>query len=142
MKKMIMLVAVLLMGASAKAEDVIKTTLLDHVTTVTMFKSGESNLALMDSVVLLGSVDGKSIFDLQAGFSGETQPASDEPTGASLLVGGFFKVSSLLNTKAKFPAHWEFLRSLEHGVSYVYDFREKRDFVAYQVGLAFSLNPK
>lgn len=142
MKKALMLLAVLMLSVSVKAEDLIKTTLLDHVTTVTMFKSGESNLALMDSVILLGSVDGKSLFDIQAGFSGETRPEEGEPTGASLLAGGFFKVSSLINAKAKFPAHWEFLRSLEHGVSYVYDFRQKRDFVAYQVGLAFGLNPK
>lgn len=142
MRKTMALLAILLISATVKAEDLIKASLLDNVATVTMFKNGETNLAMMDSVLMFGDFGGKSIFDLEAGFSGETRPEPGEPTSASLLVGGFFKVSTFLNTKAHFPEHWEFLRSLEHGVVYVYDFREKRDYVAYQVGLAFDLNPK
>lgn len=142
MKKAIMLLAVLLMSVGVKAEDLITTTLIDHVTTVTQFKSGETNLALMDSVVLIGSHEGRSVFDLQVGFSGETKPDNDEVSAANFLVGGFFKISTLLSSRVHLPEHWEFLRALEHGVAYSYDFREKRDFVSYQVGLAFGLNPK
>lgn len=127
----------------SKAYDpVVVGTLLDHVTTVTQVASGETRLALLDSVVLIGNRYGHSILDLQVGFSGDTKPEIGEPSGASFLAGGFFKISSLLKDKVHFADHWKFLNALEHGVSYSYDFREKRDYVSYQVGLAFTLNPK
>lgn len=127
---------------SAFAEDLITSTLLDHVTTVTQFRSGETNLALLDSVVRIGNVKGRSIFDIQAGFSGETKPEPGEATAANFVVSGLFKVSSLIKDKIDFPEQWEFLRSIEHGLAVTYDFREKDEFVSYQVGLAFSLKPK
>ena len=52
--------------------DQIKTTLTEHVVTVTQFKSRETRLAALDSVILIGNVGGKSVLDLQAGFSGTT----------------------------------------------------------------------
>lgn len=131
-----------LLSSQVNAQDLITSTLLDHVMTVTQFKSGETNIALMDSVVQIGSRNGKSIFDLQAGFSGNTKPTGTEANAANFLFGGFLKVSSLFGDKVKFPPHWEFLNSIEHGVTYLYDSREKKDFISYQVGLAFDLNPK
>lgn len=122
--------------------DMVVATLIDHVSPVTQIKNGETKLALVDSVIQIGSYNGKSIFDLQAGFSGETAPQSGEVAGANLVVGGFFKVSSLMNGHVHFPEHWAFLKAVEHGVAYTYDFREKRDYVSYQIGLAFALQPK
>lgn len=140
--KEIVVAAGLVLCAAVAHADMVAATLIDHVAPVTQFKSGETKLAVVDSVIQVGSVNGKSLFDLQAGFSGETAPQSGEVTGANFIVGGFFKVSSLLNGHVKFPAHWDFLKAVEHGVAYTYDLREKRDYVSYQVGLAFSLQPK
>lgn len=142
MKKMILFLVAFGVVSSLKAENLITTTLLDHVAIVTQFHSGETRLALVDSVVQIGSVKGKSILDLQAGFSGETAPDAGEVTGANFIAGGFLKVSSLLGTKVNFPAHWRFLNSIEHGVKVDYDFREEDTSVSYQVGLAFTLAPK
>lgn len=132
--------ALLFCAAMARAE-MITATLIEHVSPVTQIKNGETKLALVDSVVQIGSYKGKSIFDLQAGFSGETAPQAGEAAGANLIVGGFLKVSSLI-PQTKFPEHWAFLKAVEHGVAYTYDFREKRDYVSYQIGLAFALQPK
>lgn len=143
MRKMLFLFAMLLTGpVFGQTEDIITTTLLDHVMAVTQFKSGETKLALTDSVVQVGKINGQSIFDLQAGFNGESKPQSGEVTGMNLILGGFFKVSCFTKDKVKFPPHWKFLNSIEHGIAYFYDTREKKDFVCYQVGLAFGLNPK
>ena len=144
MKRLKSLIAILLLVLAltpwAKAEEpMVVGTLLDHVTTVTQFASGKTNLALLDSVVLIGSYKGQSILDLQAGFNGTAAP---ESAGMNLVAGGFFKVSSLLKDKMHLSPQWKFLNSLEHGVAYQYDFRNKRDYVVYQVGLAFTLNPK
>lgn len=140
-KKMIVGLLFLLMASSAKADNLIVATLLDHVMTVTQFKSGETKLALMDSVVQIGSVNNESILDLQAGFSGETKPEPGEASAANVVVGGFFKVSTLMKGKVNFPEQWKFLNSIEHGAAWNYDLREKDSFFCYQVGLAFGLNP-
>lgn len=142
MKKILILAVFMLMSIQVKAEDIITSTLLDHVMTVTQFKNGETKLALMDSVVQIGTLNGSSILDLQAGFNSETKPEPNDPAGINWVGGGFFKVSTLLKDKVHFPEHWKFLNSIEHGVVYAYDFREKKDFLGYQVGLAFQLSPK
>lgn len=142
MRKMLLAVALLFVAGSMKAdENLIVSTLLDHVMPVTQFKSGETKIALLDSVVQIGKANGKSVLDLQAGFNAETKPEAGEVTGANFLATAFFKVSSIVGGKIKFPEHWEFMRSLEHGPAFSYDFREKKSFICYQVGLSFSLHP-
>lgn len=144
-RTMFMITALVLLAfprlAAALDEGIIESTLLDHVSVNTQFVSGETRLALLDSVVKIGSQNGSSILDLQLGFSGNTAPEPGEASAANFLVGGFLKVSTFLKDKINFPEQWEFLRAIEHGVAYSYDFREKEDFVSYQVGLAFNLQP-
>jgi len=141
MKKLLFAVA-LLFVASARGEDLITSTLLDHVMPVTQFKSGETKLALMDSVIQIGSYDGRSILDLQAGFSGETKPEPGEASGMNLIAGGFLKLNSVVGDAVKFPPQWSFLNALEYGPAYNYDFREKSSYLSFQVGMAFKLTPK
>lgn len=140
MKKMLF-VAVMLMAGIAKA-DMVSLTLLEHVMPVTQFRSGETRIALVDSIVQIGSYNGKSILDLQAGFNGDTKPEAGEVSGANLIGGGFLKVSSLISSSVHYPERWRFLQSVEHGPFVNYDFREKNWFGGYQAGLAFSLSPK
>jgi len=121
-----------------KCEDMVIKTLIDHVGPATQFFSGKTKLALVDSVIQVGSVKGKSIFDLQAGYNQN----SDGSKGDMLFGGGFLKISSLLQDSVTFPEHWKFLNSLEHGPILVYDFKNGDWRGAYQVGLAFGLNPK
>lgn len=142
MRKPLLFLATILATPAIWSQGIIETTLLDHVSTVTQFKNGETKLALMDSIVLIGHKKGKSVFDIQAGFSGETKPEPNGIRGANIVVGGFLKINTLIQDNVSFPVQWEFLNSLEHGISYVYDFREKKDYVSYQVGLAFDLDPK
>lgn len=140
MKKMLFVVLMLVCG-QAKAEDIITSTLLDHVMTVTQFKNAETKLALVDSIVQVGSLKGKSIFDLQAGFNSETKPDANDPSGINWIAGGFLKFSTLMSGNVKYPEHWKFLNSLEHGPTLMYDFREKEWFGSYQLGLSFKLSP-
>lgn len=140
--KKLLLVVVLLFVASARGEDLITTTLLNNVMPVTQFKSGGTKLALLDSIVQIGSHGGKSILDLQAGFSGNTKPVAGEVSSANLIGGAFLKLNSLVGDVANFPVQWEFLRSLEYGPAYTHDFREKKDYLSFQVGLSFELKPK
>ena len=145
MKNMLFALMVMMtMGANkpVKAQGLIESTLLDNVMTVTQFQSGRTKVALMDSVILIGKANGKSIFDLQAGINGDTKPDGQDQNGATFLAGGFFKVSSLMADKVSFPDHWKFLNSIEHGPALMYDFREKLWRGSYQVGLSFGLNPK
>ncbi len=144
MKKLMIAVAGLFLCGVVKAEvpDIIQKTLLEHVTTVTHLKNAETDVALVDSVVLIGNYKGRSIFDIQFGLSAKTNPDSNEASGGNFLVGGLFKVSSLLKDVVKFPEQWRFLNSIEHGVGYYYDTREKHGYGTYSIGLAFGLNPK
>lgn len=141
MKKIIASLILLGSVSSVSAADLITSTLLDHVMTVTQFQSGETRLALMDSIVQIGAHDGKSIFDLQVGLNGNTKPEPGEVQAANLVAGGFLKFNSFTGL-IKFPAHWEFLNGIEHGPAVYYDFRQKDWEGGYQVGLAFDLAPK
>lgn len=138
----LMLISAIFMPSGLRAGDIITSTLLDHVSPVTQFRSGRTQIALVDSVIQIGSIEGRSLLDVQAGFSGNTKPEADEPNSANLIAGGFLKVSSLLWTKFVYPQQWKFLRSVEHGPYINYDFREKKWVGGYQVGLAFTLEPK
>jgi hypothetical protein len=91
---------------------------------------------------LIGKYKGRSIVDLQFGLSAKTNPEPGEATGGNFLVGGLFKVSSLLKDVVILPEHWKFLNSIEHGVGYYRDTREKNGYWTYSAGLAFGLNPK
>lgn len=141
MNKLMLIASLLFVVAPAEA-GMIEATLLDHVMTVTQFTSGETKLALVDSVVQIGSKEGRSILDLQAGFSGNVKPEPDQVQAANLVGGAFLKVSTLISGQVNFPSHWEFLNSLEHGAYAMYDFRDKDTDFGYQVGLAFDLAPK
>lgn len=143
MKKLMLAVCIMFaMPCLIKAQDIITSTLLDHVTVVTQLQNGKTKYALMDSVVQIGQVNGKSILDLQAGINGDTKPAADEVNGANFLAGVWLKVNPFLATKINLPEHWQFLKSLEHGPTLSYDFRDMIWTGSYQVGLAFGLNPK
>lgn len=141
MKKMLLAIVLFASPVISHGEDLITSTLLDHVMTVTQFQNGQTNLALIDSVVQIGKVNDHSLLDLQAGFSGDVAPEPGEEKNF-LLAGGFFKVSSIIRGKVHYPEHWQFLNSIEHGPALFYNFREKQWKGSYQVGLAFGLNPK
>ena len=141
MKKMLFVLVMLLTTIPAKA-DIITSTLLDHVTTVTQFQNGKTKYALMDSVIQIGKINRKSFLDLQAGINGDTKPNPNEVNGASFLAGAWLKVNPFLENVATFPGEWQFLRSLEHGPALSYDFRDRIWVGSYQIGLAFGLSPK
>lgn len=141
MKKVMLTILFMLAVSKVHADDIFLKTLTEHVTTVTQFKSGETKLALMDSVLLIGKINGSSVLDIQAGFSGNTRPEAGKTTAADVTAGVFFKVSSLIRGRVQFPPEWTFLNSIEHGPFFNYDFREHRSLGGYQVGLAFTLNP-
>lgn len=141
-KILLSLLLLLTLPLKVKAQDLITASLIDHVSVVTQFQSGKVKLALTDSIIQIGSYKGKSIFDLQAGFSGDTKPESDEAAAANFIAGGFLKMNTLLADSVHFPDQWKFLNSIEHGPALFYDAREKVWRGSYQVGLAFGLNPK
>lgn len=122
-------------------EDQFKLALLDKVSTVSQFRSGETTLALMDSVIMIGQKNGRSILDLQAGFGSDTKPEPDQVAGANFLYGGVLHISSLVKDKIPFAPDWKFLNALEYGVAYTHDSRENSDFWSLQAGLSFTLNP-
>ena len=142
MKKMLFVLVFFGLG-TLHAENLVELTLLDHVSVMTQFRSGETRLALLDSVILLGKHEGKSIVDIQFGFNGATKPEPGEVQAADLLAGGFLKWGVFTNKFLNVPEHWEFLKSLEYGSSLHYNFRDRIWQGNYiQVGLTFDLNPR
>ena len=121
----------------------ITATLLDHVQTMAQFTTeGDTRLALLDSVVQVGKYNGSYIAGLQLGFSGETAPDAGDPNGVNYLAGVQIRLDPLFRQEVTVPEHWSFLRALEFGPGFHYDFRERHSFLNFQVGLAFTLNPK
>ena len=129
--------------ANAELPDIIKSTLIDHVSVVTQFDSrGATRLAFMDSVIRIGSYEHDSILELQAGFTGEYDPDAGDIGSANFVAGGLFRVDPFIKQGVNFDEHWLFLKSIQHGPTCHYDFREKEFYFSYQAGLAFSLDPK
>jgi len=142
MKKLIALMFLFGCVGVCKAEDLIKTTLLDHVETVTRLRNGETKVALLDSVILIGNYKGSSILNLQFGFDSDTKPEAGETKGVNYLAGACLRLDPFLRPYIKLPPHWEFIRAVNHGPSLYYDFRNSGWYGGYNIGLAFGLAPK
>lgn len=143
MKKLMVGVVALLFCGSVKALDItdqIKLTLIDHVSVANQVKEGDSRVVMVDSIVLIGKHEGRSIFDLQGGIAGDARPEAGQ-SGINWIAGGFLKVSTFTKDKLKLADHWAFLNSLEYGLKYDYDFTQKKDYLALQFALSFGLAP-
>lgn len=143
MRKMIVIAAGLLfaacqMGMCQGIGEQITTTLLSRVSAVSQFRNGETRAAAVDSVVLIGKYQGRSILHLQAGWTKDTTTGEN----ASFIYGAQFRLDPFVNEKLNLPEAWQFLRSLEHGPAIHYNRDLKGWYGSYQVGLAFGLNPQ
>lgn len=144
MKKLLIAGSLLLLASLAKADlgDQITMTLIDHVQTVAQFdEQGTTRLALLDAIIQIGNYKGYKMLDLQVGFSGDTKPEPGDPDGINYLAGAMFRLDPFFKTHVTLPEHWEFLKAIEFGPGWHYDFRQKEEFWNFQVGLAFDLNP-
>lgn len=140
MKKLIALFALLLSSSTFAWElpGDIQTAILGKVSTVTQFGEN-SKLALTDTIISVGKYNGKEIIDGQIGFSGIINNENKDVSGANFIAGATLRMDTLL--PFKFTDDYSFLKSIQHGPSCFYDFREKEFYLTYQVGLAFNLDP-
>jgi hypothetical protein len=115
----------------------IEGTILDHVEAVTQVQSGQTSVALLDSVILIGKYKGMSIGHVQAGV---TSTIDGNPP--SWLAGFCIRLDPFLKNLATLPEHYQFLKSIQHGPALHYNFREKVWRGSYNVSLAFGLEPK
>ena len=123
--------------------DQIKTTLLDHVQTVTQISdNGETKIALLDSIVQALQYKGEYLLNGQFGFPQNVDPDAGQTGGADFIAGLFVRLNPLVNRLVHYPDHWVFLQAIEHGPAWNYDFRTDENYFSYNIGLAFSLKPK
>lgn len=141
----LLIVPVLIMGLRNQSKanplsDMIHATLIDHVELAIQFDDkGNQRLSLLDSILRIGNYNGYPLLHGQIGFSGDTVPPPGQKpnwiAGWFLRLDPFFKSVSV-------PAHWEFLKRLEFGTGWHYDFETKDKFANITVGLAFDPSPK
>lgn len=140
------LAGILLLASTAAnaspLSDHFSATLLDHVSVTALVQSGETDVALLDSIIQIGKHNGEYLAGIQAGFSGSMNPEPGEVSGAGYLVGITLRLNPLIKDKVDFPPQWEFLRALEFGPSYHRDLRDNKDIWGVSVGLAFDPAPK
>jgi len=148
MKKMLIVLAAMTCANLSMAEDIrdyVKATLLDHVDLMTMYGFGEdqgpAKLAMVDSIIRIGSYQNSSILDIQGGFFGNSNEVEDENQVANWIGGAQLRVDTFLRGKIPFPLHWEFLNAVEHGPVAFRDFTNNKWFLGYSVGLSFGLEP-
>lgn len=144
MKKIMIASIIALMPAMASAiqiGDQVKATLLDHVTPVNQFAEEGNRVALMDSVILIGSTNGRSILDIQGGIVSDTRPESANEAGINWAAGALLKVSSLLRDDIKFADQYRFLNAIEYGLFINRDFTQEEWRWGAQIGLSFQLQP-
>lgn len=128
--------------ADALFSDQIDAALLNHVETLTQFTTdGEGRVALLDSVFQIGKFNNDYLVGAQAGYSVSSKDAANE-TPSGYLVGVSLHLNSIVKQFVSFSPNWTFLNSLEYGPGYYYSFADHHAYGAFNVGLAFGLNPK
>lgn len=126
-------------SAKAGLLDPIQATLIDHVEATTQFDDkGNERISLLDSVIRIGSYEGESLFHVQAGFSGDTAP--EQGQNANWVAGAMLRLDPFIHG-VEVPSHWEFLKSLQVGIGYYFDFETEEEFPALNIGLAFDPAP-
>lgn len=126
----------------AELSDQIDAALLNHVETFSQFTTdGEGRVALLDSVFQVGKLNENYLAAFQAGYSVSSKDAGTE-TPSGYLVGVSFHLNSVVKQFVSFSPNWTFLNSLEYGPGYYYSFADHHAYGAFNVGLAFGLNPK
>ena len=139
---MLFIIAPKLRAQESSFADFVKATLLERVSAVSQFDfKGSERIALMDSILLIGKYNDRSIIHIQGGVNKETNPDQSPSNTTDFVWGAQFRLDPFLNGDMDFPAGWEFLRALEHGPAIHYDTRVKAWYGYYQVGLAFGLQP-
>jgi hypothetical protein len=129
--------------ARADILSTVNSSLIDHVGLVSQLDArGTTRAALLDSVVEIGNFQGSDFLDVQAGFTGDTQPDPNQPKGINYTAGLLLRVDPFIKAYVTFPDHWDFLKSIQHGPFFNYDFRDHQSYVGYQLGMAFKLEPK
>lgn len=149
MRKLMLMITVLLLGQSVRSEglgDLIKTSLIDNVGLVAQYgfededKDGPK-MALVDSIIQIGSYKGDSLLDLQLGFFGDTKPEPGDTEAISYIGGAYLRLDPFVRNLVTLPEHWEFLKAIQFGPVAFYDFREKEWYGSLQVGLFFDPKP-
>ena len=146
MKKILMMATlVLALAGNALAfelPDWVRATLIDHVALATQVGDGNTRGAFVDSVLRIGRHEGRSIFDVQLGFTGVFDPDPGQVKFGNFVVGGILKANTFTTDKLNIPDHWVLLNSIEHGPHISYDTREKEEYFGYQIGVPFQPKPK
>jgi hypothetical protein len=135
---MIMAMGPLQPAAAELLDDQIKMTLIEHVEPVTQIQNGQTSVAMLDSVVLIGRYEGSWLASLQGGFVSEVEEAD----GIQWIAGAMFYLDPITRSRVEFPSHWRFLNSLKYGPAIHYNFTEKIWRGSINVGLTFGLDPK
>lgn len=149
MKKLLMMGMIMMMGMTnlVRADgasgmggfsDLIKSTLIDHVSVVSQLGNGHTRTAAVDSIILIGKYKERSILQIQGGFNRDIQV--DDTTHT--IWGAQLRLDPFLNDKLNLPESWTFLKSLEWGPALHYDTRKSGWYGYVQLGLAFGLQPK
>lgn len=143
--KRIMLFGLLLLGTSivrADLGDQITSSLISHVSAHSQYTTtGENRLALLASIVQIGKMNGSSIGQLRFGFTGIMNPDKNVTAGAGYVADAYVNISPFVRKYVTLDPNWTFLNSIEMGPSIAYDLREHHSYLAFSVGLAFSLQP-
>lgn len=150
MKITLIAISLFLSPLTLYADDIIKSfeaSLMDHVVTSTMFgftkhDSGPPRLLLVDSVIRIGRYENESLFDIQAGFFGNSNNVEDEADVANWIVGGQLRLDPFTRKYINLSPAYEFLNAVEHGLVGYYDFTNKHFIAGYSVGLSFDLFDK
>lgn len=122
--------------------DPLVTSLITHVHTQTVFDvSGRTRLELTDAIIQALPAHGAYIAEIQAGFSGLSTPQPGEPQYANFVASLSLRVDPYLKNVIYIPEQYSFLRAVEFGPVYGYDFREHHGYLGLQANLAFGLNP-
>lgn len=140
MKKMILAMLLLLAPSMSRADgiwDMIKASLIDHVSAVSQVGDGHTKAAAVDSIIRIGKWNGQSILNLQAGFN---KDLGEEDT-THLIYGGQIRLDPFITPKLNLPEHWVFLKNIEYGPAMHYDQRNSVWYGYFQAGWVFGQNP-
>jgi len=118
MKKMLIIIAMLAMPHTVKAEGSILDQLYGGFVgraklSVETTTDGTIQPEFLVNYLEVGKIDTGHIFAVDAGVLGEVLPETGETNGAQWTVGGKFHLQTLIKKYVPLPAEWDFLKILE-----------------------------
>lgn len=113
--------------------------LITHVQAVDQVTTKGNKIALLDSVLLMGHLKQDYIAHTRFGYNA-TRNSDGTFTGGGFQVSEFIPINNVVGSLFVVPDQYEFIKGLQFGPAFGYDFQAHHDFFSIDIGWQYGPN--